>query len=36
VRFEWDTENLDNGAIRVTLRVYGRLSAPPLTVKRIL
>ena len=34
-RFDWDIENLDNGAIRVTLRVYGRLSASPFTVSRI-
>ena len=34
-RFDWDTENLDNGAIRVTLRVYGRFSAAPFTVSRI-
>ena len=35
VSFGWDTENLDNGAIRVTLRVYGRFSARPFTVSRI-
>ena len=35
VRFEWDTEGLDNGAVRVTLRVYGHLPAPPLTISRI-
>jgi len=35
VRFGWDTEKLDNGAIRVTLRVYGRLAVQPLTVSRI-
>jgi len=36
IRFDWDTEGLENGAIRVTLRVYGRLAARPLTVVRIL
>ncbi|MCL2009905.1 MAG: hypothetical protein FWG71_05090 [Synergistaceae bacterium] len=34
-RFEWDTENLENGAIRVTLRVHGRFSVLPFTVSRI-
>ena len=33
--FEWETENLDNGAIRVTLRVYGSLSEEPFTTSRI-
>ena len=35
VRFDWETEGLHNGAIRVTLRVYGRLSRAPFTVSRI-
>ena len=35
-RFDWETENLDDGAIMVTLRVYGRLPGPPLTIKRVL
>jgi len=35
VRFEWETEDLINGAIRVTLFVYGRLPGPPLTINRI-
>ena len=35
VRFDWETEDLHNGAIRVTLRVYGRLPGPPFTVNRI-
>ena len=34
-RFDWETENLQNGAIRVTLRVRGSLSASPFTVSRI-
>ena len=34
-RFEWTTEDLDNGAIRVTLRVYGRSSGMPFTVSRV-
>ena len=33
--FDWDTENLDNGAILVKLRVYGLFSAPPFSVSRI-
>jgi len=39
-RFDWDTEFLHTGTlynspIQVTLRVYGRLPAPPFTVSRI-
>ena len=34
-RFEWETENLHNGAMRVTLRVIGRLSGSVLTVSRV-
>ena len=34
-RFDWETEKLHNGAIRVTLRVMGRLSGSPFTVSRI-
>ena len=34
-RFDWETEILHNGAIRVTLRVMGRLSGSPFTVSRI-
>jgi hypothetical protein len=34
-RFEWETEGLDNGAIRVTLRVYGPMSKAPFTMSRI-
>jgi len=35
VRFDWNTEALVNGAVRVTLRVYGNLAERPLTVVRI-
>ena len=34
-RFDWEIEDLHNGAILVTLRVYGRLPGPPFTVRRI-
>jgi len=34
-RFDWDAEELANGVIRVTLRVYGRIDARPFTVRRI-
>ena len=34
-RFDWGTENLHNGAVRVTLRVTGRSSGSSLTVSRI-
>ena len=34
-RFDWETEFLQNGAIRVTLRVTGPLSGSPFTVSRI-
>ena len=34
-RFDWETENLGNGAIRVTLRVHGHLSRAPFTISRI-
>ena len=35
IRFDWETEDLHNGAIRVTLRVHGRLSGSVLTVSRV-
>jgi len=35
VRFDWDTEALVNGAVRVTLRVYGNLAERPFTVVRV-
>ena len=35
VQFDWDTEALTNGAVRVTLRVHGRMSDRPFTVVRI-
>ena len=35
IRFDWETEDLHNGAIRVTLRVHGRLSGSLLTVSRV-
>ena len=34
-RFDWETKNLHNGAIRVTLRVTGRSYGSPFTVSRI-
>ena len=34
-RFEWETEDLDNGAVRVTLRVIGSAFGSPLIVSRI-
>ena len=33
--FAWETENLGDGAFRVTLRVVGRFSKTPLTISRI-
>ena len=35
VRFDWDSKDLNNGAISVTLRVYANYAAPIFTVSRI-
>jgi len=34
-RFEWETEDLDNGAISVTLRVIASALGSPFTIRRI-
>jgi len=34
-RFEWETEDLNNGAVRVTLRVTGRILGSSFTISRI-
>ena len=35
VRFEWESEELGNDAIRVTLRATGKFSHTPFTISRI-
>ena len=34
-RFAWDIKDLENGAVQVTLRVYGRFQGSRFTVSRI-